>query len=59
VDAGVNAAAEATQVLGGKIRRVQTGNIKHYLTFALVGGLFVIAFFCVVLTWDRITQIFM
>jgi NADH-quinone oxidoreductase subunit L len=59
VDAGVNAAAEATQVLGGKIRRIQTGNIKQYLTFALVGGLFVIAFFCVVLTWDRITQIFM
>ena len=28
----------------------QTGNIKDYLTFALVGGLFVIALFCLYLT---------
>ncbi len=54
VDAAVNAAAEATQAAGRKVRRLQTGNIKEYLTFALVGGLFVICFFCIVLTWDKI-----
>jgi NADH-quinone oxidoreductase subunit L len=62
VDAGVNAAALATEAAGKRIRRLQTGNIKEYLTFALVGGLFVIAFFCVVLTWpglsDRIRRFF-
>ncbi len=51
VDAAVNAAANATQAAGRKIRRLQTGNIKDYLTFALVGGLFVIAAFCLFLTW--------
>ncbi len=51
VDAAVNASANATQAAGRKIRRLQTGNIKDYLTFALVGGLFVIAAFCLFLTW--------
>ena len=50
VDAGVNAAATATQLTGRKVRRLQTGNIKEYLTFALVGGLFIIAAFCLWLT---------
>ena len=34
-----------------RVRRAQSGNIKDYLTFALVGGLFVIAAFCLFLTW--------
>ena len=51
VDGAVNAAAVATQAASRKIRRLQTGNIKDYLTFALVGGLFVIAAFCLFLTW--------
>jgi NADH:ubiquinone oxidoreductase subunit 5 (subunit L)/multisubunit Na+/H+ antiporter MnhA subunit len=50
VDAAVNGAAVATQAVAGKVRRAQTGNIKDYLTFALVGGLFVIALFCLYLT---------
>jgi NADH-quinone oxidoreductase subunit L len=56
VDAAVNGAAVATQAAGRRVRRIQTGNIKDYLTFALVGGLFVIAFFCLVLTWDQIVE---
>ncbi len=58
VDAAINAAANATQAMGSKVRRVQTGNIREYLTFALVGGLFLIAFFCVVLTWPKIEDWF-
>jgi NADH:ubiquinone oxidoreductase subunit 5 (subunit L)/multisubunit Na+/H+ antiporter MnhA subunit len=54
VDAAVNGAAVATQIVSRKVRRAQTGNIKEYLTFALVGGLFVIALFCVYLTWDNL-----
>jgi NADH-quinone oxidoreductase subunit L len=50
VDAAVNGAAVATQLIARKVRRAQTGNIKQYLTFALVGGLFVIALFCLYLT---------
>jgi NADH-quinone oxidoreductase subunit L len=50
VDAAVNGAAVATQTVARKVRRAQTGNIKEYLTFALVGGLFVIALFCLYLT---------
>src|SRR6185436_18126987 len=50
VDAVVNGAAVATQMIARKVRRAQTGNIKDYLTFALVGGLFVIALFCLYLT---------
>jgi NADH-quinone oxidoreductase subunit L len=50
VDAAVNGAAVATQTIARKVRRAQTGNIKEYLTFALVGGLFVIALFCLYLT---------
>jgi NADH-quinone oxidoreductase subunit L len=56
VDAAVNAAANATQAAGQKIRRLQTGNIKDYLTFALVGGLFVIAAFCLFLTWPDLVH---
>jgi NADH-quinone oxidoreductase subunit L len=54
VDGAVNGAAVATQAVGARVRKLQTGNIKDYLTFALVGGLFVIAFFCLVLSWDRL-----
>jgi NADH-quinone oxidoreductase subunit L len=50
VDAAVNGAAVATQIVARRVRRAQTGNIKEYLTFALVGGLFVIALFCLYLT---------
>jgi NADH-quinone oxidoreductase subunit L len=54
VDAAVNGAAVATQMVSRKVRRAQTGNIKEYLTFALVGGLFVIALFCLWLTRENI-----
>ena len=56
VDAGVNAAANATQAIGARARRLQTGNIREYLTFALVGGLFVIAAYCVKLTWPHLAD---
>ncbi|MBI3857910.1 MAG: NADH-quinone oxidoreductase subunit L [Planctomycetes bacterium] len=62
VDAAVNGAALATQMVARKVRRAQTGNIKDYLTFALVGGLFVIALFCLWLTrenlWAKINELF-
>jgi len=54
VDAAVNGAAVATQLVARKVRRAQTGNIKDYLTFALVGGLFVIALFCLYLTRENL-----
>ena len=54
VDAAVNGAAVATQIVAKKVRRAQTGNIKEYLTFALVGGLFVIALFCLYLTRENL-----
>jgi NADH-quinone oxidoreductase subunit L len=50
VDGAVNAAADATLAVGRKVRRLQTGNIREYLTFALVGALGVIAIFCLYLT---------
>src|SRR5579862_8512542 len=54
VDAAINGAAVATQMIARKVRRAQTGNIKEYLTFALVGGLFVIALFCLYLTRENL-----
>jgi NADH-quinone oxidoreductase subunit L len=54
VDAAVNGAAVATQIVSRRVRRAQTGNIKEYLTFALVGGLFVIALFCLYLTRENL-----
>jgi NADH-quinone oxidoreductase subunit L len=53
VDAAVNGAAVMTQMVARKVRRAQTGNIKEYLTFALVGGLFVIALFCLYLNREN------
>jgi NADH-quinone oxidoreductase subunit L len=50
VDGAVNLAAEATQEAGRRVRRLQTGNIREYLTIALVGALAVIAVFCLYLT---------
>ncbi len=58
VDGAVNGTAVATQAVARRVRQAQTGNIKDYLTFALVGGLFVIAFFCLVLSWDRLVASF-
>jgi proton-translocating NADH-quinone oxidoreductase chain L len=58
VDAAVNGAAVATQMVARRVRRAQTGNIKEYLTFALVGGLFVIALFCLYLTRDNLAAKF-
>jgi len=49
VDGAVNAAAVATQEAGRRVRRLQTGNIREYLTFALVGALAVIAIFCLLI----------
>jgi NADH-quinone oxidoreductase subunit L len=45
VDGALNAGAKGTLSLGRRVRRLQTGNIRHYIAFALVGGLFVIALF--------------
>jgi NADH-quinone oxidoreductase subunit L len=56
VDAGVNAAADVTQAIGARARRLQTGNIRDYLTFALVGGLFAIAAYCVKIAWPQIAE---
>ena len=59
VDAGVNAAANVTQASGKQVRRLQTGNIKHYLTFALIGGLVIILLYVVkVLAGPHIVSFF-
>ncbi len=50
VDGALNAAAAATEEAGRRVRSLQTGNIRDYLTIALVGALFVIAVFCLWLT---------
>jgi NADH-quinone oxidoreductase subunit L len=57
VDGAVNGAAVATQAAAKRVRRAQTGNIKDYLAVALVGALFVIAFFCLVASWDRLVAL--
>jgi NADH-quinone oxidoreductase subunit L len=55
VDGAVNAAADATMAVGRKVRQLQTGNIREYLTFALVGALALIAIFCLYLTMSSRT----
>ncbi len=58
VDAAVNAGALATQALGRRVRRLQTGNVRQYLTAALVGGLSLVAMFCLYLTRHEISRFF-
>ena len=46
VDAAINASAHVTQSAGQRVRRLQTGRIRDYVAFAVVGGLVVIGLFC-------------
>ncbi|MHC4606527.1 MAG: NADH-quinone oxidoreductase subunit L [Planctomycetota bacterium] len=57
VDGGVNGAGWIVGWKGKVVRRLQTGNIKAYLTTTVVGGLFLIAAFCVYLSRDRISEL--
>jgi NADH-quinone oxidoreductase subunit L len=58
VDGAVNASGRATQALGRQVRRIQTGNIRQYLTAAVVGGLSLMALFCLYLTRHEISRFF-
>ncbi len=58
VDGGVNATAHAVQTTGRGMRRLQTGNIKSYVTSAVVGGLIVIGAYCISLKWQEIERFF-
>ncbi len=51
VDGGVNAVAKAAQAAGRGTRSIQTGNIRTYIAASVIGGLFVIAFFCLWMMW--------
>ena len=51
IDGGVNGTGAVVGKAGSLFRKIQTGNIKTYITSALAGGLFVIAAFCAYLTW--------
>ncbi|MBI4565254.1 MAG: NADH-quinone oxidoreductase subunit L, partial [Planctomycetes bacterium] len=54
VDGGVNATALAIQFAGRATRRIQTGRIRSYVQSAVVGGLVVIALYCVYLQRDAL-----
>jgi NADH-quinone oxidoreductase subunit L len=58
VDGGVNATAHAVQATGRAARQIQTGNIRAYLTSAVIGGLVVIGAYCVYLRWEEISRFF-
>jgi len=58
VDGGVNATAHAVQATGRAARQLQSGNIRGYLTSAVIGGLIVIGSYCVYLRWEEITRFF-
>jgi NADH-quinone oxidoreductase subunit L len=58
VDGAVNGVADVIMVSGQKIRTLQTGNIKNYLTFALVSALAIIAGFSVWSHWEMIEGFF-
>jgi NADH-quinone oxidoreductase subunit L len=53
VDGAVNGAAKAAQAAGRGTRKIQTGNIRAYIAASVIGGLFVIAFFCLYVLWHR------
>jgi NADH:ubiquinone oxidoreductase subunit 5 (subunit L)/multisubunit Na+/H+ antiporter MnhA subunit len=53
VDGVVNGTATLTDAMGRPVRRIQTGNIRSYIAVAVIGGLFVIAFFCIYLMYHR------
>jgi NADH-quinone oxidoreductase subunit L len=46
VDGFVNWTANATSASGEKVRKIQTGNVKSYITMAVAGGLIIITLFC-------------
>lgn len=46
VDGLVNGTARSVQAAGAVSRRLQTGRIRSYVSVALIGGLFIIALFC-------------
>jgi NADH-quinone oxidoreductase subunit L len=58
VDGAVNAGGRVTQDLGRRVRRLQTGNIRQYLSAAVVGGLSLMALFCLYLTRHELARFF-
>ena len=51
VDGAVNAAAKTTQLAARGTRRIQTGNIRTYIAASVIGGLFIIAAYCLYMLW--------
>jgi hypothetical protein len=58
VDGLVNGTAEGVQAAGRRLRRLQTGNIKAYIATAVVGGLFIMAFYAVLMNREGIARFF-
>jgi NADH-quinone oxidoreductase subunit L len=54
VDGSVNGVADGVLAAGGKVRRAQTGNVRTYITLALLGAIVTIAVFAVVIIIPRI-----
>lgn len=46
IDGGINVTGESVGIAGQKIRAIQNGNVKSYITFAVTGGLVIILLFC-------------
>jgi NADH-quinone oxidoreductase subunit L len=51
VDGAVNAAAATTKLAARGTRRIQTGNIRTYIAASVIGGLVLIALFCLWMLW--------
>ena len=58
VDAAVNAGGQVAQELGRRVRRLQTGRIRHYLATALVGGLSLLVFTFLCLIRNDLRRLF-
>jgi NADH-quinone oxidoreductase subunit L len=58
IDGMVNGVADGVMIAGRNFRRAQTGNIRAYLTFAVLAALGLIAIFSVWFHWAQIKDLF-
>lgn len=56
IDGAVNGVSDTVWRAGQKVRTAQTGNIRTYVTLAVIGALFIIAFFCTYLLQEKIVS---
>jgi NADH-quinone oxidoreductase subunit L len=47
IDAAVNGVADGAMAIGGQVRQAQSGNIRTYITLAILGAVLLIAVFAV------------